>query len=96
MLKKKFLFYALTPHENVNADEYIRENFQLLLGKVFKPFEDVDSQQYFSLALRNPKALDKPEEQELKKQIETENEGRRQIIDQKRFLGGSENIDQHH
>ena len=82
MLKKKFLFYALTPHENVNADEYIRENFQLLLGKVFKPFEDVDSQQYFSLALRNPEALDKPEEQELKKQIETENEGIRQIIDQ--------------
>ena len=82
MLKKKFLFYALTPHENVNADEYIRENFQLLLGKVFKPFEDIDSQQYFSLALRNPEALDKPEEQELKKQIETENEGIRQIIDQ--------------
>jgi len=82
MLKKKFLFYALTPHENVNADEYIRENFQLLLGKVFKPFEDIDSQQYFSLALRNPEALDKPEEQELKKQIEIENEGIRQIIDQ--------------
>ena len=82
MLKKKFLFYALTPHENVNADEYIRENFQLLLGKVFKPFEDIDSQQYFSLALRNSEALDKPEEQELKKQIETENEGIRQIIDQ--------------
>ena len=82
MLKKKFLFYALTPHENVNADEYIRENFQLLLGKVFKPFEDIDSQQYFSLALRNPEVLNKPEEQELKKQIETENEGIRQIIDQ--------------
>lgn len=82
MLKKKFLFYALTPHENVNADEYIRENFQLLLGKVFKPFVDVDDQQYFSLALRNPEALNKPEEQGLKKQIETENEGIRQVIDQ--------------
>lgn len=82
MLKKKFLFYALTPHENVNADEYIRENFQLLLGKVFKPFVDVDDQQYFSLALRNPEALIKPEEQGLKKQIETENEGIRQVIDQ--------------
>lgn len=82
MLKKQFLFYALTPHENVNADEYIRENFQLLLGKVFKPFEDVDAQQYFSLALRNPDMLDKPEDQELKKQIEIENEGIRQIIDQ--------------
>ena len=82
MLKKKFLFYALTPHENVNADEYIRENFQLLLGKVFRPYVDVDTQQYFSLALRNPEVLNKPEEQGLKKQIETENEGIRQIIDQ--------------
>lgn len=82
MLKEKFLFYALTPHENVNADHYIRENFQLLLGKVFKPFEDVDDQQYFSLALRNPEALTRPEEQELREKIETENEGIRQVIDQ--------------
>ena len=82
MLKKKFLFYALTPHENVNAEEYIRENFQLLLGKVFKPFEDVNDQQYYSLALRNPEVLTKPEDQELKNKLETENEGIRQIIDQ--------------
>lgn len=82
MLKEKFIFYALTPHENVNADQYIRENFQLLLGKVFKPFEDVDNQQYFSLALRNPSALTKPEEQQLRERIETENEGIRQVIDQ--------------
>ena len=81
MLKKKFLFYALTPHENVNADEYIRENFQLLLGKVFRPFEDVNDQQYYSLALRNPEALTRPEDQELKNKLETENEGIRQIID---------------
>lgn len=82
MLKEKFLFYAITPHENVNADQYIRENFQLLLGKVFKPFEDVGDQQYFSLALRNPKALTRPEEKELREKIETENEGIRQVIDQ--------------
>lgn len=82
MLREKFLFYALTPHENVNADEYIRENFQLLLGKVFKPFEDVADQQYFSLALRNPEAITETEELELRKKIETENEGIRQVIDQ--------------
>lgn len=82
MLKEKFLFYALTPHENVNADQYIRENFQLLLGKVFKPFDDVGDQQYFSLALRNPEALTRPEEKELREKIETENEGIRQVIDQ--------------
>ncbi len=81
MLKKKFIFYALTPRENVNGELFIRENFQLLLGKVFKPFEDVGEQQYFSLALRNPEALT-GKKQILKKQIETENEGIRQIIDQ--------------
>lgn len=79
---KWFKLSAEKGNENANADEYIRENFQFLLGKVFKPFEDVDAQQYFSLALRNPEVLNKPEEQELKKQIETENEGIRQIIDQ--------------
>lgn len=82
MLEKKFLFYALTPHENVNADEYIRENFQLLLGKVYKPYDDDGDQQYFSLALRNPSALTKPEEAELRNKLEIENEGIRQVIDQ--------------
>lgn len=82
MLKDKFIFYALTPHENVNADEYVRENFQLLLGKVFKPYEDVGDQQYFSLALRKPEAFSGSENKELRYQIETENEGIRQVIDQ--------------
>lgn len=82
MLKEKFLFYALTPHENVNADKYIRENFQFLLGKVFRPFENEGDQPYFSLALRNPASLLKPEEQALREQIERENESVRQIIDQ--------------
>jgi len=86
MLKKKFIFYALTPHENVNADEYIREHFQLLLGKVFRPFEDVGEQQYFSLALRNPDTLTELKEQDLRKQIETENEGIRQVIEQYFYL----------
>lgn len=82
MLKEKFLFYALTPHENVNADAYLRENFRLLLGKVFRPFDDAGGQQYLSLALRNPAAITKPEERKLREQIETENEGIRQVIDQ--------------
>jgi len=52
------------------------------LGKVFKPFADVDDQQYYSLALRNPEALTNPEDKGLRMQIETENEGIRQVIDQ--------------
>lgn len=82
MLNKTFLFYALTPHEDVNADQYIRDNFQLLLGKVYKPFDDIDNQQYFSLALRNPDVLTKKKDKNLREKLITENEGIRQVIDQ--------------
>ena len=80
MLMKNFLFYAITPHEDVNPEMYIRENFQSLLGKVYKPFEDCGAQEYFSLALRNPKSI--VNNDKLRNQIETENEGIRQVIDQ--------------
>lgn len=56
MLKDNFEFYAMTAHADVNADTYIKENFQTLLGKVYHPFENREGsdQQYFSLALRKP------------------------------------------
>ena len=56
MLEKNFDFYAMTAHANVHAEEYIKENFQSVLGKVFHPFENREGsdQQYFSLALRKP------------------------------------------
>jgi len=77
MLEKNFSFYAMTAHENVEANTYIKENFQMLLGKVFQPFEDLGNQQYFSLALRNPDKIelkDKKKEQQLKALIKEENE----------------------
>lgn len=56
MLKENFEFYAITAHADVNAEAYIKDNFQTLLGKVFHPFENREGsdQQYYSLALRNP------------------------------------------
>lgn len=56
MLKKNFEFYAMTAHENVDAEAYIKQNFQSVLGKLYHPFEDRkdSSQQYFSLAIRKP------------------------------------------
>ena len=56
MLKENFEFYAITTHADVNAEAYIKDNFQTLLGKVFHPFENREGsdQQYYSLALRNP------------------------------------------
>lgn len=47
-LKKKYAFYAMAPKPGVNHEEYLRRNFQELLGKVFRPFDDT---QYLSLAL---------------------------------------------
>ena len=47
-LKEKYAFYAMTPKPGVNHEEYLRRNFQELLGKVFRPFDDT---QYLSLAL---------------------------------------------
>lgn len=63
MLKDNFEFYAMTAHADVNADTYIKENFQTLLGKVYHPFENREGsdQQYFSLALRKPEKERNPE-----------------------------------
>lgn len=48
VLEDKFQFYVMTAHADVIADEYLRENFQMVLGKVFTPFKDKD---YYSVAL---------------------------------------------
>lgn len=53
MLQRKYRFYAITPREGVNADEFFKQNFQQLLGKVFTPYNFEDSQPYYSLALDN-------------------------------------------
>ena len=77
MLSKHFLFYAMTAREDVEPNTYIKENFQMLLGKVFQPFENHGSQQYFSLALRNPDKVelkDKQKELELRAAIINEND----------------------
>jgi llaJI restriction endonuclease len=47
-LEKRYDFYAMKPKPGVNHEEYLRRNFQELLGKVFRPFEDT---QYLSLSL---------------------------------------------
>lgn len=73
MLKDNFEFYAMTAHADVNADTYIKENFQTLLGKVYHPFENRkgSDQQYFSLALRKPEKESNPE---VSAKISNENE----------------------
>ena len=53
MLQEKYTFYAMTPREGINAEEFLKENFQQLLGKVYTPFAAIHGQQYFSLALQD-------------------------------------------
>lgn len=50
ILSEKYTFYAMTAHADVVADDYLRENFQMVLGKVYTPYADTD---YYSLALDN-------------------------------------------
>lgn len=47
-LEVRYDFYAMAPKPGVNHEEYLRRNFQELLGKVFRPFDDT---QYLLLAL---------------------------------------------
>jgi hypothetical protein len=51
MLQEKYTFYAMTPREGINAEEFLKENFQQLLGKVFAPYRIEEPQPYYSLAL---------------------------------------------
>lgn len=77
MLERHFTFYAMTAHADVDSEQYIRENFQTLLGKIFQPFNTGNDQQYYSLALRDPKRIemkDKQREAELRAAIADENE----------------------
>lgn len=48
MLKKKFDFYALAAHPDVDASAYFKAHFQETLGKMFRPYAN---QQLLSLAL---------------------------------------------
>lgn len=69
-LKEKYAFYAMTPKPGVNHEEYLRENFQELLGKVYRPFEET---QYLLLALEKGTAEEKDENKKAAK-VKSENE----------------------
>ena len=75
-LEVRYDFYAMAPKPGVNHEEYLRRNFQELLGKVFRPFEDT---QYLLLALEkgtagNGTAEKKVEEEKRAEKEKSENE----------------------
>lgn len=50
ILSDKFDFYAMSAHPDVNAETYIKEHFQELLGKIYAPYSN---KSIFSLALES-------------------------------------------
>ena len=52
-LNRRYSFYAITAREGVNAEQFMQQNFQQLLGKVYAPYDAVESQEYYSVALDN-------------------------------------------
>lgn len=54
ILKKKYNFYAISAHPNVDAEVYIKEHFQEMLGKIYSPYSNKG---VFSLALDKNEAF---------------------------------------
>ena len=53
MLEEKYDFYAMSAHPGVDAEAYIKEHFQDVLGKIYTPYNDKN---VLSLALDKDKA----------------------------------------
>ena len=53
MLEEKYDFYAMSAHPGVDAEAYIKEHFQDVLGKIYAPYGDKN---VLSLALDKDKA----------------------------------------
>lgn len=67
ILSDKFEFYAMSARPGVNAEIYIKEHFQEVLGKIYTPYSNKN---IFSLALENDDKYEKDNEklvQELSK-----------------------------
>lgn len=74
MLKENFEFYAMTAHADIAPERYIKEHFQMVLGKMYHPFDgrEGSDQQYYSLALRKPESVENNDA--LKSRLQEENE----------------------
>lgn len=58
VLKNRFLFYAMMPHgDTASGEQFLRDNFQKTLGKVYSPYAPVDGKVVYSLALEDPDGL---------------------------------------
>ena len=51
LLKNNFDFYVMTPRRVGEERAFLKSDFQKVLGKVYKPFKDVNGRPYYSLAV---------------------------------------------
>ena len=58
MLERRYSFYVMTPRQvsGIVTENFLKENFQQLLGKVFTPYAENEDRSYYSLALQKPLA----------------------------------------
>ena len=71
MLDHHFQFHVMTPHEHVDGQKVLLQNFKEMLGKVFQPYPtSSNGQRYYSLALEKPETIKNPT---VRKIVEEEN-----------------------
>ena len=59
MLDYHFQFHVMTPHEHVDGQEVLQQNFKEILGKVFQPYPNgINGQKFYSLALEKPETIE--------------------------------------
>jgi len=51
LLSKMYDFWAITPKERNRESEFLKADFRRVLGRVYKPFEDVGGRSYYMLAM---------------------------------------------
>ncbi|MCC8117226.1 MAG: complex I NDUFA5 subunit family protein, partial [Bacteroidales bacterium] len=73
MLHRRFEFYAMKPRRVDEAEKFLKENFQAVLGKISRPYAD---KQYYSLALDSykDKVTDTPDQLKAKAKKREANE----------------------
>ena len=76
MLSARFKFYAMTPYSSTDPEIFFKEHFQMMLGKVYTPYNDVNEKTtFYSLALTKVDSLPNVtvHDRELREKIEAEN-----------------------
>ena len=80
MLDHHFQFHVMTPHEHVDGQDVLQQNFKEVLGKVFQPYPTgINGQRFYSLALEKPETI---KDERLKQTVIEENKRIKDLLEQ--------------